>query len=188
MKKLTVLVAVIAVFAVGCSSSDNAAETTTTHVETTTSEASADETTTTAAETTTTVAGTTTTAPAVETEPVIPGDPDHDQIVELFTVAFDGETTFEEKAPFIDDPDGLEGVVHQYESAAASVGGLALGVTHLGVADDEALVIYDLFFGESPFQIDQEGEAVRGAERWQVTRSYFCSIMALARVNCPVGG
>ena len=185
MRKLIVVVAALGALSIGCASGDSTE--TSAVPDTTTTEGSVTETTvTTAPETTSTAAETTTTteAPAVETVPVAVGDPDHDQIAELFAVVFDGDTSFDEKSPYIDDPAGLESTVTAYAQAAKSVGGLSLVATDIGIEGDKALIIYDLYFGESPFQVDQEGEALRGEEHWQVTRRYFCSIVKLARVNC----
>jgi ABC-type Fe3+-hydroxamate transport system substrate-binding protein len=185
MKKTITLLAVVALLSAACSSSDDASEASTTTVaETTTTVA---ETTTTAAETTTTVAETTTsTVRDISTSPVVPGeDEDADAIVEVYAVVFDSSTTYEEKAPFIDDPAGLETTVEQYTAAGAGVGGILLEVTAVGTDGDSAEVVYDLLFAGNPFQIDQKGAAIRIEGQWQVTREFFCSVMDLARVGCP---
>jgi len=143
------------------------------------------ESTTTLATTTTT---TTTTSEAGATPDLVPvtagEDADVDAIAAVYTVVFDSTTTYEEKAPFIVEPDGLESTVEQYTAAGDSVGGILLDVTAVGIADDTAAVQYDLLFAGSPFQQDQLGDAVRTAAGWQVTREFFCSIMELARVPC----
>jgi hypothetical protein len=148
---------------------------------------SADTTTTTMATTTTeAVAETTTTAAGGDTEPIVPGEnADADEIANVYAVAFDSKTTFAEKAPFIVDPDGLEATVEAYMAAGAGVGDIFLEATAVGVDGDTAIVIYDLMFGGAVFQPDQTGDAVRPEGTWQVTREYFCSVMALARVSCP---
>jgi hypothetical protein len=158
-----------------CGGSDSADTTTTTTMATTTTEAVA-----------TTVAETTTTTAGVDTEPIVPGEnADADEIANVYAVAFDSKTTFAEKAPFIVDPDGLESTVEAYMAAGAGVGDIFLEATAVGVDGDTAIVIYDLMFGGAVFQPDQTGDAVRSDGTWQVTREYFCSVMALARVSCP---
>jgi hypothetical protein len=138
--------------------------------------------------TTTTAAAATTTSEAEATPDLVPvtagADADVDAIAEVYTVVFDSTTTYQEKAPFIVEPDGLESTVEQYTAAGDSVGGILLDVTAVGIADDTAAVQYDLLFAGSPFQQHQLGDAVRTAAGWQVTREFFCSIMELARVPC----
>lgn len=155
---------------------------------------SADTTTTQADVTTTTVAATTTTAETTTTagagggatEPIVPGEnADADEIANVYAVVFDSKTTFEEKAPLIVDPDGLEATVEEYTAAGAGVGDIFLEATAVSVDGDAAVVIYDLQFGGQVFQPDQTGDAVRPGGAWQVTREHFCSVMMLARVSCP---
>jgi len=153
-------------------------ETTTTTVEETT--------TTTAPEVTSTTAEATDDSEGIPTEPVVAGEnADADAIVDVYAVVFDSTTTFEEKAPFIDDPSGLESTVEAYMNAGEAVGGIILAVTEVGIDGDQAATLYDLLFAENPFQTNVTGEAVRNNGEWQVTREYFCSIMTLARVGCP---
>ena len=185
MRRILVLLAVLAVLAAACSSDDTADTTTTTAAPdtTTTTEAPAESstTTTTAAPTTTS-----TTVADIPTEPIVPGeDPDADEIAALYDVVFDSATGYEEKAPLIDDPTGLESTVEAYGVAGEGVGGIMLQAKEAGFDGDRATVIYDLLFAGNPFQPDQVGDAVRNDGTWQVTRDFFCSIMELARVPCP---
>ena len=170
MRRIAILLAVLAVVATACSSDD-----------------SADTTTTESPETTTTVAETTTTTVApIPTEPIVPGeDADADEIAELYLVVFDSATGYDEKAPLIDDPSGLESTVEAYGVAGEGVGGILLEAKEVGIEDGRATVIYDLLFGDNPFQPDQVGDAVDNDGTWQVTREFFCSIMERARVGCP---
>ncbi|MEZ5176587.1 MAG: hypothetical protein R2823_10365 [Acidimicrobiia bacterium] len=158
-----------------CSGSDTADTTTTSSTSTTVAPA-----TTTTAQSTTTIGEV-----GIDVEAIVPGEnPDADAIVQTYAIVFDSTTTFEEKAPFLVDPEGLESTVDAYTDAGAAVGGIFLEVTAVGISDDLASVNYDLLFGGNVFQPDQQGDAVRVDGRWQVTRDYFCSIMALARVPC----
>ena len=189
MRRIIMVIAAITVVAAACSS-DDTADTTTTEAPTTTLAATTTEApTTTVAPTTTQAPDTTTTteAPAeIPTTPVVPGeDEDADEIVELFAVVFDSATSFDEKAPLIDDPTGLESAIAGYQTAGEGVGGIFLEVSETGVLDDLAAVVYDLQFGGNPFQTDQLGEAINVDGSWVVTRDYFCSIVELARVPCP---
>lgn len=178
MKRVLVLVTAVAVLSAACGGSNDGSASTTDAPSTTVTTVAP--TTTIAVETTTTVAEN---PPPV---PVVPGaDAEVDAIVDLYAVALDSATSYEEKAPLIDDPSGLESTVEAYKAAGESVGGIFLQVTGVAIDDDSAVVTYDLLFGDNAFQTGQAGDAVLNNGQWQVTRDYFCSIMTLARVSCP---
>lgn len=130
-----------------------------------------------APETTTTVAG-----------GIVPGeDPEIDAIVATYSIVFDSETTFEEKAPYLVDPTGLEETVAGYAAAGEAVGGISLQATAVVIDGDSAAVTYDFLFAGSPTYQGLEGDAVKTDAGWQITRETFCGIMSSARVGCPEG-
>jgi hypothetical protein len=177
------IIAVGMVVAATTAACGGAAEPTTTESPTTTASV-ADQTTSTQPATTTTVSVTTTVAEPAEAGIVPGGDANADEIVALYALVFDGSTTFDEKAPLITDPDGLEATVDAYATASETVGGIALEVRSVTIGSDSADVVYDLVFAGSAFQTDQVGTAVSVDGSWKVSREYFCSIMQLARVGC----
>lgn len=186
---LAIAVLLVALVASACGSDDGSgaeSETTTTTAAPTTT-TTVPETTTTVAETTTTVAETTTTTSAdIPTAPVVPGeDEDVDAIVEAYLAVFDSTTTFEEKALYVTDLAGLEDTVVAYEAAGEAVGGIQLRADEVGIDGDQARVIYAFLFAGNPAYTDLEGDAVLTDAGWQVTREFFCEIMASARVGCP---
>lgn len=184
MKRSVILFVAGVLLLSACGGSDDTSASTTVSTLATTTTATA--VTTTVAATTTAAETTTTAGAEVPTVPVVPGESaDADAIVDLFAVVFDGTTAYEEKAPFIDDPAGLESTVDAYMTAGDAVGGIFLEVAGVGVDGDHAVVGYDLLFGGNAFMTDQVGDAVLNGGQWQVTREYFCSIMVLARVGCP---
>ena len=171
MKQYASLFLVSVLVVAACSGSDSADSTTSTAPDTTT--------------TSTVPEATTTTAGDNATQPIVPGEnPDADEIANVYEVVFDSKTTFEEKAPYIVEPAGLEGTVVAFGVAGAGVGDIFLEPTAVGIDGDTAVVVYDLKFAGEVFQADQIGEAVRNDGIWQVTHEYFCSVMALARVSC----
>lgn len=176
MKHLPIGIAVLALTAAACGSATDTAATTlpptTAAVETTTSQAP-----TTTTTTTTSVVETTTTAATSEA--------DKDAITAAYEIVFSSETTYEEKAPLIDDPDGLEDTVAKYEEAGEAMGGVSLVAKKITVSGDVADVIYDFLFGGTPTYPDLEGDAVLVDGTWKITREMFCSIMTSARVGCP---
>ncbi len=150
--------------------------------------------TTTAAPTTTvaptTTAPPTTTTTVTEPEPapaeIVPGeDADVDAIVIAYATAFDSVSEYAAKAPFIDDPAGLEETVTKYLSTGESMGGIGVAVTSVTIDGDQAAVTYDLLFNDNPTYPNQTGTAILTADGWKVPRDVFCSLMASARVGCP---
>ena len=180
MKRALTLILSLALIAAACGSDDageaGAASATT----------PAPATTTTAAPATTTTAAPATTTTTTAAAGIVPGaDPDVDAIVVAYTTALDSVAPYEEKAPYIDDPSGLEDTVAQYLTTGGSMGGIAVAVSDVKVDGDTAVVTYDLLFGGNPAYPDLTGEAVKTAEGWKITRAGFCSLMSSARVGCP---
>ena len=150
---------------------------------------------TTATSTTTTAAPPTTTAPTTTTaastttvaaDGITPGaDADVDAVVLAYQVAFDSASTYENKAPYIDDPTGLEETVAAYLAAGEAVGGIEVATSAVTVSGDAADVTYDLLFGGNPTYPGLSGTAVKTPEGWKVPRAVFCSLMSSARVGCP---
>jgi len=185
LKRLTLLVLTLALVVAACGGSADieAGESTTTTQPTTTTTEAPTTTTTTEAPTTTTAAPTTTTTEAVG---IVAGeDPEVDAIVLAYTIALDSVSPFEDKAPYIDDPTGLEETVAKYLETGESMGGIGVLPTAVTIDGDTAVVTYDLLFGGNPTYPDLTGPAVKTAEGWKITRAGFCSLMGSARVGCP---
>ncbi len=184
MNRVSTAALLVALIAAACGGGTSGDESETAQTVTTSAAA---ETTTTAAPTTTTTTSApgTTEASGTATSPVVPGeDADVDAIVEAYLVVFDSTTSYEEKAPYITDPAGLEDTVIRYAAAGEDVGGIALSADEVGIDGDAARVIYSFLFAGNPAYTDLEGEAVRTDAGWQVTRDFFCDIMSSARVGC----
>jgi hypothetical protein len=116
---------------------------------------------------------------------VATSDADKEEITTLYEVVFSSETGYDEKAPLLDDPTGLEDTVAEYQETGESMGGVSLEAKTISVSGDVAAVNYDLLFGGTPTYPDLTGDAVRIDGVWKVTREMFCSIMTSARVGCP---
>lgn len=181
MKRIPPVVLVLAMVAAACGgSSDSGA-----------GEASAA----TSATPSTSVAPTTTAAPATTAAPpttavtqsgILPGeDTDVDAIVTAYSVAFDSESDYAAKAPFVDDPSGLEDTVAKYLTTGETMGGISVVVTAVAIDGSEADVSYDLLFNGNPTYPNLSGTATLTDDGWKVPRSVFCSLMRSARVGCP---
>ena len=183
MKRLTMLVLILALLASACGGSEvDAADSpaTTAAPTTTTTEAT---TTTTESATTTTAAPTTTTT---EAPGIVAGeDPEVDAIVLAYTIALDSVSEYEVKASYIDDPSGLEDTIAKYLETGESMGGIGVLPSAVAIDGDTAVVTYDLLFGGNPTYPDLTGDAVKTADGWKITREGFCSLMSSARVGCP---
>ena len=107
------------------------------------------------------------------------------EITALYEVVFSSETGYDEKAPLIDDPTGLEDTVTEYQETGEQMGGVSLAAKDISVAGDVAVVTYDLLFAGTPTYPNLTGDAVRIDGVWKITREMFCSIMTSARVGCP---
>ena len=152
---------------------------------TTTTAAPATTTTTAQATTTTTAAATTTTTGTEATGIVAGQDAEVDAVVLAYTIALDSVSSYEEKAPYIDDPSGLEDTIAEYLKTGESMGGIGVLPTAVAIDGDSAVVTYDLLFAGNPSYPDLTGDAVKTADGWKITRAGFCSLMSSARVGCP---
>ncbi len=190
LKRTMMLLAALALVATACAQSETAETpaadvplaTTTTAAPTTTTAAP---TTTTAAPVTTTTAAPVTTTTAANIG-IVPGDdPDVDAVVLAYQIVFSSETRYEEKVPYLEEPDGLEETVAMYQETGESMGGVALAASAVTINGDTADVTYDLLFGGTPTYPDLSGDAVLRDGTWKITRDMFSAMMASARVGCP---
>jgi hypothetical protein len=185
LKHLTVLALIVGLVSAACgggSAADAGTETTVASPSTTVTTVAAATTTSEAPTTTTSVPATTTTIAAG----IVPGeDADIDAIVLAYEIAFDSVSDFETKAPYIDDPSGLEDTVALYLTTGEAMGGITVSVTEVIIDGAAATLTYDLLFNNNPSYPDQTGRAVLTDAGWQVPRGAFCTLMASARVGCP---
>ncbi len=184
MKRSLLVLAAFALVAAACGGSEDAGSDDVVAVPTTAVTTTAAPTTTTEAAATTTTAAPATTTTAAPS--IVPGeDADVDAIVTAYTLAFDSTSDYESKAPYIDDPSGLEDTVAAYLTTGETMGGVGVVVTNVVVNGSEADVTYDLLFNNNPTYPDLPGTAVLTDAGWQVPRTVFCALMSSARVGCP---
>lgn len=185
MKRLAIPLFLVALLAAACGDSSEVAEGAPAAEAATTTVAPP-----TTATPATTAAPVTTAAPATTAAPqgITPGeDPDVDAIVLAYQIAFDSTSDYATKAPYIDDPIGLEETVVAYLETGETFNGVAVVATGVTIDGDTAAVAYDLYFGGNPTYPDLTGTAVKTADGWKVPRADFCSLMRSARVGCPSG-
>jgi hypothetical protein len=189
LKRLALLTLTLALIATACGGSadiDAGESTATTQATTTTTQAPTTTTTTEAPTTTTTTEAPTTTTTTTAPEGIVAGeDPEVDAIVLAYTIALDSVSSFDDKAPYIDDPAGLEETVAKYLVTGEAMGGIGVLPSAVAIEGDTAVVTYDLLFGGNPSYPNLTGQAVKTADGWKITREGFCSLMSSARVGCP---
>ena len=105
----------------------------------------------------------------------------------VWSLVFDSAVPFEEKAAHMEDAEALRATVEAYTAAGTAMGGISLAPTEVVVDGDTATVTYDVMFGETAAYTDQEGSIALVDGTWVVSRAEFCSFMASARNDCPVG-
>lgn len=176
MKHIAVTAVTLALFAAACGSTSN--------TDSTAAPADPPQTATLVTSTSTQPPTTTTATPETTTTGVAL-DADQAAIALAYDIVFSSETTYDEKVPYLEKPDGLEETVLKYQQTGETVGGVSLAATSITVTDAVAEVIYDFLFAGTPTYPDQIGDAVFVDGTWVITREMFCSIMTSARVNCP---
>jgi hypothetical protein len=190
VQRLIVFITLLAFVAVACGAEAEpaAAPAASTTAQPTTTQAPPTTTTTTTLPPTTTTTATAAPTTTTTMASIVPGeDPDVDAVVIAYEVVFDSETTYEDKAQYLDDPSGLEDTVQRYFETGELTGRVTIEVTAVEIADDTATTTYTILFGGAPTYADQKGEAMRGESGWLVPRAAFCTLMTSARVGCPLG-
>ena len=114
-------------------------------------------------------------------------DADQQAVADAWSVVFDSTSSFDDKAPHLEDADSLQSTIDAYAAAGDGMGGIALDPTAVRVDGDLATLTYDVVFGGSAAYTALEGEMTLVDDVWRVSRDEFCSFMASARTPCPAG-
>ncbi|MEZ5297039.1 MAG: ABC transporter substrate-binding protein [Ilumatobacteraceae bacterium] len=114
-------------------------------------------------------------------------DADEQAAADAWAVVFDSTTSFDEKAPHLEDADALSATIDAYAAAGEGMGGIALDPTLVQLDGELATITYDVLFGGSAAYTALSGEMSDVDGVWVVSRDEFCSFMASARTPCPAG-
>ncbi|RPI10304.1 MAG: hypothetical protein EHM63_03340 [Actinobacteria bacterium] len=134
-----------------------------------------------AASTTAPVPAETIAIPAIE-----PGaDPEVDAVVAAYSAVFDSSVSFDDKAAFLQDAEMLHGTVDAYAEQGERFGGINVVPTSVTIVDQEAALIYDVYFGDTKQDSSLPGSVQKQGDVWTVTRVEFCNVMAAADTPCP---
>lgn len=131
-----------------------------------------------------------TTAPAPEETIAFPGivpgaDPEVDAVVAAYSTVFDSGVGFDDKAAFMQDAEALRRTVEAYAAEGERFGGIKLVPIAVTIIDNQASVVYDVYFGETKQSGGLFGMAEKQGDTWTVTSVEFCNFMASARTPCP---
>jgi iron complex transport system substrate-binding protein len=123
-----------------------------------------------------------------ETGPVTDASGDvEQQVTDVWTLVFDSDVPFTDKATHIEDADALRPTIETYTENGSMMGGISLRPTEVAVSGDSATVTYDVLFGDTVAYDAITGEIALVDGTWVVPRAEFCSFMASARIDCPTG-
>lgn len=184
------LVAVIALGAAACGTSETVAGPAVEAPAATTAAPTTTEPPTTEAAPTTTEAVTTTEAePATtvarddEDVAVDPNTPEGAAMIAWSTV-FDSTLAFDLKAPHLENAEALEASNAAYAAAGETMNGIALQATAATIDGDIATITYDVYFGANPAYTALEGEALLTNGVWMVSEASYCDFLGSARTPC----
>lgn len=112
-------------------------------------------------------------------------DADEQAAADAWSVVFDSNATFADKAANLEDAEALRPTIESYTAAGSAMGGISLEPTAVTIDGETATVAYDVLFGGTAAYTDQTGTLDMIDGVWVVPRSEFCSFMASARNPCP---
>lgn len=104
---------------------------------------------------------------------------------EAWSLVFDSNVGYDDKAAHLAEADALQATVDSYTDAGASMGGITLVPTAVTVEGETAAVTYDVYFGDAVSYEGLDGEITLVDGVWTVSREEFCGFMASARNACP---
>ncbi|NQY56802.1 MAG: ABC transporter substrate-binding protein [Ilumatobacteraceae bacterium] len=110
---------------------------------------------------------------------------DDQAAADAWSAVFDSTVAFDGKAEYLESADELRGTIDSYQGVGDSLGGIRLDPVGVVVTDEQAIVTYDVYFGENAAYTALEGEMSLVDGTWTVSRAEFCGFMASARNPCP---
>lgn len=116
-------------------------------------------------------------------------DDDQQAVATAWETVVDSSLSFDEQAPYLEDPDALQAMAEAYPAAADVVGGITAEVIDVVIDGDEATLHYRLFFdGVDPGYPPQEAVVVNVDGDWVVPVEEYCEFQSLARnpEPCPL--
>ena len=105
--------------------------------------------------------------------------------MEAFRLVYGSETIWEDKAPHLQKANELLDANELYRLGAVDNDGITLTPKAAEINDDEATIIYDVYFGDSPAYTDLDRTIYFVDGILQVTKEDFCGFLSAAQTPCP---
>jgi hypothetical protein len=112
-------------------------------------------------------------------------DADQQAVATAWETVVDSSRSFDEVAPFLEDPEALRPTIEAYPAAADVVGGITATVTSVTIDGDTATVLYTVSFAgvEAPYG-ELEATLTRVDGNWIVPTDEYCAVQSYARNDC----
>ena len=121
----------------------------------------------------------------VVTVVIDPPTAEEEAAMKAFSLVYGSETIWEDKAPHLQKANELRDANEAYRLGAVDNDGIALTPKAAEINDNEAVIIYDVYFGDSPAYTDLDRTIYLVDGIWQVTKDDFCGFLSAAQTPCP---
>ena len=121
----------------------------------------------------------------VVTVVIDPPTAEEEAAMEAFRLVYGSETIWEDTAPHLQKANELRDANELYRLGAVDNDGITLTPKAAEINDDEATIIYDVYFGDSPAYTDLDRTIYLVDGIWQVTKEDFCGFLSAAQTPCP---
>ena len=121
----------------------------------------------------------------VVTVVIDPPTAEEEAAMKAFRLVYGSETIWEDKAPHLQKANELRYAYEAYRLGAVDNDGITLTPKAAEINDNEAVIIYDVYFGDSPAYTDLDRTIYLVDGIWQVTKDDFCGFLSAAQTPCP---
>ena len=121
----------------------------------------------------------------VVTVVIDPPTAEEEAAMNAFRLVYGSETIWEDKAPHLQKANELRDANEAYRLGAVDNDGITLTPKAAEINDNEAVIIYDVYFGDSPAYTDLDRTIYLVDGIWQVTKDDFCGFLSAAQTPCP---
>ena len=121
----------------------------------------------------------------VVTVVIDPPTAEEEAAMNAFRLVYGSETIWEDKAPHLQKANELRDANEAYRLGAVDNDGITLTPKAAEINDNEAIIIYDVYFGDSPAYTDLDRTIYLVDGIWQVTKDDFCGFLSAAQTPCP---
>ena len=121
----------------------------------------------------------------VVTVVIDPPTAEEEAAMKAFRLVYGSETIWEDKAPHLQEANELRDANEAYRLGAVDNDGITLTPKAAEINDNEAIIIYDVYFGDSPAYTDLDRTIYLVDGIWQVTKDDFCGFLSAAQTPCP---